>query len=173
MSLVVFDSYTEIGRGLVVKAELESAGFTPSFENFHYATALPHEMLALGGLKLQIPEEQYEDAQAFINAEVIDPPLDYDPIPVRAFKKFAPPMVLVAISSLLIALPFFLCLIFIRAKGLIALTLIINTIIAALFPQHLILSLSISAYFSGLIALLAHAEYYAGPKLLRGHSHVT
>lgn len=169
LSLGVFDSYTEIGRGLVAKSMLEAAGFHPSFENFYYASILPPEMLALGGLKLKLPFAEMNDARAYMYAASVDAPLEHDPLPERKFGRWMAP----SSYLFLYAFAFFpLPVLFLPIRWILTLLLLFNLYTRAYAPDYQHIGLVYTIAILILVALLLHAKHIALPRIMKGHENV-
>ena len=85
MGLVIFERYYNIGEALVVFSALEAAGFYPSWHNYQHAHIAYLEIIAFGGLIINIPKSQHEAAHTFLRQCKSMPKLEGDPIPDRKF----------------------------------------------------------------------------------------
>lgn len=64
--LTPFRAFNNIGEGLVALSALKAGGFTPVFQNEHYAYMQSLEMLALGGIIIMLPDAQHEEAHDYM-----------------------------------------------------------------------------------------------------------
>ena len=59
----------------LVRSRLEAAGFNPFIPNENSALGTEGYAMAVGGIRVQVPEDQVEDAKEFLAA----PPVDDQP----------------------------------------------------------------------------------------------
>ena len=85
MGLVIFDRYNNIGEALVVFSALEAAGFYPSWENYHHAHIAYLQIIAFGGLIINLPKNEHEAAHTFLRQCKSLPKLEGDDLPNRKF----------------------------------------------------------------------------------------
>ncbi len=57
---------------LLIRSRLEAAGFLVSIQGLDAALATEGYSLATGGVRVQVPQDQAEEARAFLEAEPAD-----------------------------------------------------------------------------------------------------
>ncbi|GEM_PF-5081580 len=85
MALVIFRKYLEIGEALIAFSALESAGFHPSWHNYHHAHIAYMKMIAFGGLIIMMPETEIGPARAWLRDVRQAPQIEGDDIPERKY----------------------------------------------------------------------------------------
>ena len=122
MSLVIFGKYMSIGKALVTFSALEAGGFHPTYHNYHHAHIAYMQMIAFGGLIIKIPEQEFEDAKAWIIHLQESPKLEGDDILERKFGMWRHTL---AISSFHSPLFLFSPLLLLKVKKAVAIIVIL------------------------------------------------
>ena len=60
------------GMALLIRSRLEAAGFLVSVRGLDAALATEGYSLATGGVRIEVPQDQAEEARAFLEAEPAD-----------------------------------------------------------------------------------------------------
>ena len=149
MSLVIFNQYMSIGKALVTFSALEAGGFHPSYHNYYHAHIAYMQMIAFGGLIIQIPEHEFEDAKAWIIHLQERPELEGDDIPERKFGMWRHTLAMVSFNSpLFVFLPLLLLSV---KKVLIAMSILFTVMIAGTVLENMLATISL--YVLGLATL--------------------
>lgn len=156
MSLVLYSRHFDYAEGLCAYTALKAGGLTPIMGNFEHCTIAIMQIEAFGGLQIFLPEEEVDQADAWIKFIYANPIQDYDPIKRRRFGKWKRGTIMGMCSF--IFLPIF----FISPK-ILALMWGVFFIWDALTKE-----LSLGTYYTlALILLLLHAKYVAGLKFIK------
>ena len=83
MGLVIFKRYSDIGEATIAFSALEAAGFHPSWQNYNHANLANIEMIAFGGLIVQLPASEVADAKAWLSELREQPTQGGDAIPPK------------------------------------------------------------------------------------------
>lgn len=74
MQFVTVYNSLDTGNAMLVKSQLDAAGFTTLVPDEHSNFAIEGSTLAIGGLRIQVPEDQEQDARNFLSANFPDEP---------------------------------------------------------------------------------------------------
>ncbi len=72
--------HTDPGAALIQVSALQAAGFLSFIDNFYHALVIPHYALALGGFRVVVEEEVWEDALIFVSGSDAIAPEFFDAI---------------------------------------------------------------------------------------------
>jgi len=161
MGALIFRRYNNLPPALVEYSALQSAGFNPSFHNFHHAHNAALELLALGGLIILLPESEIKDARQWIDQRQSENIItDYDPIREAKFGRWKT----ATFFSLCTTMSVFFPLLLLPAEILFGLVFLIEIITVVITKEF-----NIILFAAGLFIplLLLHAKYIAVPKLRR------
>lgn len=160
MSLTVFQSYNNIGDGLVAFSALKAGGFDPVFQNVHHAYAASLHMLALGGLIILLPEAQHDEAGEYIATLPDVASKDYDPIQTRSYGQWIKGTVFGTAVFGVFPLPlYWLPPLWLGLMGVIL--IFIDSLIAK----------SLGVSFMVMSVLTWHAKHIAIPRLRKSYEH--
>ena len=158
---VVFATYQELGRAAIAYSALEAGGFHPVMADYQHANNAAMYILALGGIRIMLPEHELPDAIAWMTyLKTQEIPAD-EPIPKRRFGQW--------FRATVMGLAIF---------TFIPLFFIPPIILFALWFASIILFIILGNLewadftFFFWVALLLHARYVAGPKILKGNADV-
>lgn len=161
MSLSVFRRYNNIGDGLVEFSALQAGGFSPVFQNQHYAYTASLEMLALGGLIILLPDSQTHDARNYLTSLKAEPLEDFDPVPEEKYGQWIKASVLGGLSGAVLPM------VFLPLLFLPSVLLLLVGIILIFVDNGLVRFCGLSLLVLGLI--LMHARYIALPRIRKQH----
>ena len=150
MGLVIFKRFNDVGQATIAFSALESAGFHPSWNNFHHAQMANIEMIAFGGMIILLPDTEVPDAKIWLENLQNRPLMDGDEIPEK--KKGLWYMI--------------------TSRPLLLLVLWLVQMNAIMFlrgpkPLFVLTALAIVP-----LSFLLHAKYIAVPKMERRRTHV-
>lgn len=157
----LFSQHFDYGEGLAAFSALEAGGFHPNFENYHYATLAMIEMEALGGLKINLPEQEVNDAHEWLSFLRDNPITDFDVIERPQFGKAGRGIILSSLNPL--ALFPWLPVLFLPL-ALLWIATIVAIIVFSLIDHNGLGIYPVLLFFP---AMLTHAQYVAGPKFVR------
>ncbi len=157
----LFSQHFDYGEGLAAFAALEAGGFHPNFENYHHTTMAIAYIDALGGLKINLPEEEFYDAKDWLSFLRKNPITDFDPIKRKPVLNWIHASLFSMVFSmspapwliLFLLPPLFL---FVLYAVAITIGIVIEPVIGIAAIPLLIFP-----------AILMHAKYVAGPKFVK------